>query len=52
MTPTKQRRIARAASHYLTFARPAPYRRVRFDVIGITAGDLVHIRDAFRANGR
>jgi putative endonuclease len=48
----KQARIARAAQHYLTFARPAPYRRVRFDVIGITAGDLVHVKDAFRANGR
>lgn len=46
----KQRRVARVAAHYLAFRAPSlpPFRRCRFDVIGITAGDIVHVRDAFR----
>ncbi len=43
----KQRRIARVAEHYLAVRRPQA-RGFRFDVIGMTAGDVVHIRDAFR----
>jgi putative endonuclease len=43
----KQRRIARAAEHYLAFERPKA-KAVRFDVVGITGGEPVHIRDAFR----
>jgi putative endonuclease len=43
----KQRRIARAAEHYLAFEKPKA-KAFRFDVVGITAGQPVHIRDAFR----
>jgi putative endonuclease len=43
----KQRRIARVAAFYVAMRRPQ-CRAIRFDVIGITAGDVVHIRDAFR----
>ena len=43
----KQRRIARVAQHYL-IARKPKARAMRFDVIGITADDVVHVRDAFR----
>ena len=45
----KQRRIARVAAHYLAVRKPDA-RRMRFDVVGITAGDIVHIRDAFRVS--
>ncbi|HUH03601.1 MAG TPA: YraN family protein [Kofleriaceae bacterium] len=43
----KQRRIARVAQHYLMVRRPR-FDTCRFDVIGITAGELVLIKDAFR----
>jgi len=43
----KQRRIARVAAHYLAVRRP-DVQGMRFDVIGITADDVVHVRDAFR----
>jgi putative endonuclease len=43
----KQRRIARVAQHYLIARRPT-VQAIRFDVVGITAGDVVHVRDAFR----
>lgn len=43
----KQRQLARVAAHYLHVRKPdAPY--TRFDVIGITAGVVTHVRDAFR----
>lgn len=43
----KQRRIARVAAHYLAVRRPsAP--TMRFDVVGITAGEITHVKDAFR----
>lgn len=43
----KRRKLARVAAQYLAVRRPdAP--RIRFDVIGITAGVVTHIRDAFR----
>jgi len=45
--PAKQRRIARVASHYLAMRRPS-CRAIRFDVIGITVDDIVHVKDAFR----
>lgn len=45
--PAKQRRIARVAQHYLMVRRPT-FDTCRFDVIGITAGDLTLIKDAFR----
>lgn len=43
----KQRRIARVAEHYLALRKPKA-AGFRFDVIGETAGQVVHIRDAFR----
>ena len=43
----KQRRIARVAQHYLV-ARKPKMNGVRFDVVGITAEDVVHVRNAFR----
>lgn len=45
--PAKRRRLARVAEHYLAVRRPRAVG-IRFDVIGITAGDVVHVRDAFR----
>jgi len=46
----KQRQIAKAAQHYLAFAKP-PRRvtGVRFDIVGITANRVTHLVDAFRA---
>ena len=43
----KQRRVSRLAWQYIKVRRPR-FETARFDVIGITAGDLVHIRDAWR----
>ena len=43
----KQRRIAQVAEHYLVTRKPKA-AGFRFDVIGETAGQVVHIRDAFR----
>jgi putative endonuclease len=43
----KQRRIARVAEHYLIARRPSA-RGFRFDVVGITGDEVVHVRDAFR----
>jgi putative endonuclease len=43
----KQRRVARVAAHYLAVRRPRA-GAMRFDVVGITAGEIVHLRDAFR----
>jgi putative endonuclease len=43
----KQRQVSRIASQYIKVRRPR-FETARFDVIGITAGDLVHIRDAWR----
>ena len=47
----KRRRIARVAQIYLQDRRPDA-RSMRFDVIGITAGVVTHIRDAFRLGER
>lgn len=46
----KQRQIARIAQQYLDRRRPR-HRDIRFDVVGITDGDIVHIADAFRVDG-
>lgn len=46
--PAKQRQVARVAQVYLGAESPA-FETCRFDVIGITAGKLEHIIDAFRA---
>jgi putative endonuclease len=43
----KQRRVSRLAWQYIKVRRPR-FETARFDVVGITAGDLVHIRDAWR----
>ncbi|MCA9678162.1 MAG: YraN family protein [Kofleriaceae bacterium] len=43
----KQRRLARVAEAYLAIRRPRA-RAMRFDVVGITAGEPVLIKDAFR----
>jgi putative endonuclease len=43
----KQRRVSRIAWQYIKQRRPR-FDTARFDVVGITAGDLVHIRDAWR----
>lgn len=47
VTATKRRRIARLAQFYLMTRKPA-FDTCRFDVVDITAGDVVLIRDAFR----
>jgi len=43
----KQRKVSRLAWQYIKVRRPR-FETARFDVVGITAGDLVHIRDAWR----
>lgn len=43
----KQRKVTRMAWQYIKNRRPT-FQIARFDVIGITAGELVHIKDAFR----
>lgn len=45
--PTKQRRVARVATYYLATVE-AVFEECRFDIVAITAGDAVLIRDAFR----
>ena len=44
----KQKQVTRVAWQYIKVRRPR-FETARFDVIGITAGDLVHIRDAWRS---
>ena len=44
---TKQRRVARVARYYLETIEPA-FEQCRFDVVAITAGEAVLIKDAFR----
>ena len=43
----KQRRVARVAAYYLATVRPA-FDQCRFDVVAITAGEAVLLKDAFR----
>ncbi|HEX8111040.1 MAG TPA: YraN family protein [Kofleriaceae bacterium] len=45
---TKQRRVVRVARHYLAIAAPR-FERCRFDVVAITAGEPILLKDAFRA---
>ena len=47
VTRAKQARVARVAQAYLSMRRPR-FESCRFDVIGITGGQLEHIEDAFR----
>ena len=44
----KQRQVVRVARHYLAAAEPR-FERCRFDVVAITAGESILLRDAFRA---
>lgn len=48
---TKQRRVARVAAYYLATKSPE-YEQCRFDVVAITAGEAILIKDAFRLRGR
>ena len=45
---TKQRRVARVATYYLATAEPA-FEECRFDIVAVTGGDAILIKDAFRA---
>lgn len=45
VSPAKQRQVARVAEVYLTRCTPST---VRFDVVGITGDEIVHVEDAFR----
>lgn len=49
VTPRKQRQVARVAEMYLLERRPR-YADARFDVVAITGGDIVLLRDAFRSS--
>jgi putative endonuclease len=44
---TKQRRVARVATYYLAARQPG-FDECRFDIVAITAGEPVLIKDAFR----
>lgn len=44
----KQRQVIRVARYYLAAAEPR-FERCRFDVVAITAGEPILLRDAFRA---
>jgi putative endonuclease len=43
----KQRKVTRVAWSYIATRRPS-FTTARFDVIGITGDELVHIKDAWR----
>ena len=45
---TKQRRVVRVARYYLATVEPV-FEQCRFDVVAITAGEPILIKDAFRA---
>jgi len=45
---TKQRRVARVATYYLATVQP-DFEECRFDIVAVTAGDAILIKDAFRA---
>ena len=47
---SKQRRVVRVARCYLATVAPA-FEHCRFDVVAITGGEAVLIKDAFRAGG-
>lgn len=44
---TKQRRVARVAAAYLQLRAPA-FDECRFDIVAITAGEAILLKDAFR----
>jgi putative endonuclease len=43
----KQRKVTRVALQYINFRRPL-FDEARFDVVGITGRDVLHIKDAWR----
>ena len=43
----KRRKVARVAMQYLAYRQPV-FDEARFDVVAITGGELVHIKDAWR----
>jgi len=43
----KQRRVARVATYYLATIEPV-FEECRFDIVAITAGEAILIKDAFR----
>lgn len=45
---TKQRRVARVAAYYLATAAPV-FEQCRFDIVAVTAGEPILLKDAFRA---
>ena len=47
VTPTKQKRIARAATQFIKAHICQPYEAVRFDVICILPEGIEHIENAF-----
>lgn len=46
---SKQRQVARVARYYLATAAPV-FDRCRFDVVAITAGEAILLKDAFRVS--
>lgn len=46
---SKQRRVTRVARYYLAAAAPA-FERCRFDIVAITAGEPILLKDAFRVS--
>jgi putative endonuclease len=49
--PAKQRQVARVAAFYIAAVQPA-FAECRFDIVAITGGDPVVMKDAFRAGVR
>lgn len=46
---SKQRRVVRVARYYLATAAPV-FDRCRFDIVAITGGEAILLRDAFRVS--
>ena len=46
---TKQRRVARVATYYLATVEPV-FDECRFDIVAITAGEPILLKDAFRVS--
>ena len=49
--PHKQRQVARVAAFYVAATQPA-FDECRFDIVAITGGDSLVVKDAFRAGTR
>jgi len=45
---TKQRRVVRVARYYLATIEPV-FDECRFDIVAVTAGEAILLKDAFRA---